>query len=107
MPSPAFAVVLVTCPDRTVGEKIGRALVDERLAACVNLVPGVTSIYRWQGRIERGREVLLLIKTRRRAFARLAARVTELHPYDTPEILALSVTAGASRYLTWLSQSTA
>jgi periplasmic divalent cation tolerance protein len=107
MPPPAFAVVLVTCPNRSLGERIGRALVEERLAACVNVIPGLTSLYRWEGKVQRGREVLLLIKTRRRLFPRLAARLTSLHPYSTPEILALPVAAGASRYLTWLAESTA
>ena len=107
MTKPAFVAILVTCPNRAVGESIGRALVEERLAACANLVPGLTSIYRWQGRIHRDREVLLVIKARHRQFRRLAARVAILHPYDTPQIVALPIVAVAERYLAWLADSTA
>ncbi len=107
MPQSAYVVILVTCPTRAVGERIGRTLVGDRLAACVNVLPGLISVYRWQGKVQRDREVLLLIKTRRRLFRRLAARVADLHPYDTPEILALAVVDGSSRYLTWLADSTA
>jgi periplasmic divalent cation tolerance protein len=107
MPQPIFVTILVTCPNRAVGESIGRTLVEERLAACANLIPGLTSIYRWQGRVHRDREVLLVIKARRRQFRRLAARVASLHPYDTPQIVALPIVAGAKRYLAWLAESTA
>ncbi len=106
MPAPAYVVVLVTCPSRAVGEKIGRSLVQERLAACVNVVPGLTSIYRWKGKIHRDREVLLLIKSRSRLVDELAARVVGLHPYSTPEVIALPVASGASGYLAWLAEST-
>jgi periplasmic divalent cation tolerance protein len=106
MTQPMFVAVLVTCPNRAVGESIGRILVEERLAACANLIPGLTSIYRWQGRVHRDREVLLVIKARRRQFRRLADRVASLHPYDTPQIVALPIVAGAERYLAWLAEST-
>ena len=98
--------VLVTCPNRKVGEKIGRALVEDRLAACVNVVPGLTSIYRWHEKLCQDREVLLIVKTRRTKFAQLARRVTSLHPYSVPEILAVSVARGDSAYLALVREST-
>jgi len=99
-------VVLVTCPRQTVGEKLARALVQERLAACVNVIPGVTSIYRWEGRICRDAEVLLVIKTRRLRLAALIRRVKALHPYSVPEIIALPLVGGSASYLSWVCDST-
>jgi periplasmic divalent cation tolerance protein len=77
--------------------------VERQVAACVNLLPGVESIYRWEGKVERAGEVLGIIKTTR--YAELEAAIRELHPYEVPEILALEVTAGFNRYLRWLDQS--
>lgn len=99
-------VVLVTCPNREVGEKIARSLVEERLAACVNVVPGVTSIHRWEGKICRNPEVLLVIKTRRPRLPTLVRRVTALHPYSVPEIIALPIAGGLASYLSWVRGST-
>ena len=99
-------VVLVTCPNRRAAERIGRTLVDERLAACANILPGLTSIYRWQGEICRDRELLLLLKTRRTRFAALARRVREMHPYSVPEILGLPVSFGSPPYVAWVAEST-
>jgi periplasmic divalent cation tolerance protein len=98
-------VVLVTAPSADAAIAIGRALVDERLAACVNVVPGLTSIYRWQGRREETSECLLMIKTDAARYAALERRVLELHPYSVPEVLALPVDAGASAYMEWLRES--
>lgn len=98
------AVVLVTVPDAETAERVGRTLVEERLAACVNVVPGVTSLYRWDGALRQTAEVLLIVKTTVRAFPRLRERVLEIHPYDVPEILDLPVRAGESRYLDWVRQ---
>ncbi len=95
-------VVFCTCEDQRQGMHIGEALVSERLAACVNLLPAVQSIYRWQGNIERAEEVLLLIKTTRDRFPALRDRIQELHTYDTPEIIALPISDGSEKYLTWL-----
>ena len=103
--SPATVVILVTCPNREIAERIGHTLVEERLAACVSLVPGLLSIYRWEGKVCRDAEILLLIKTRRHRFAALARRVAALHPYSVPEILALPVRAGSRRYLEWVGES--
>jgi periplasmic divalent cation tolerance protein len=108
-PSPrtaGFCVVLVTCPSRVVGETVGRALVDERLAACVNVVPGVRSIYRWEGKVRRDPEVLLVIKTRRTHLPALQRKVKSLHPYTVPEIIALPIAAGSAPYLAWVQHST-
>lgn len=99
-------VVLVTVPDARVARKLSDALVGERLAACVTALPGAKSTYRWKGKVERATEVVLMIKTRSVLAKRLERRVRELHPYDVPEILALPVAAGESRYLRWISEST-
>jgi len=99
-------VVLVTCPSAEVGEKIARALVEERLAACVNLIPQIASVYRWEGKVVLDGETLLVIKTRRTRFSSLATRITALHPYSVPEIIALPLETGARPYLAWLAEST-
>lgn len=100
-------VVLVTAPSPDVGAALGRALVDERLAACVNVIPGLTSIYRWQGQREEASECLLVIKTDETRYAELERRVLELHPYEIPEVLALPVERGAPAYVEWLRDSVA
>ena len=99
-------VVLITAPSSEEGEAIARALVEEKLAACVNVIPSVTSLYRWRGELQREGEVLLVVKSRRGLFDRLAARVRELHSYQVPEIIALPVIVGDEDYLRWLSETT-
>ena len=94
---------LSTCPDADSARRIADALVDARLAACVSVVPGVLSTYRWQGAIERGEEVLLLIKTTHDALPALQARLPELHPYELPELLAVEA-AGSPAYLQWIAR---
>jgi periplasmic divalent cation tolerance protein len=101
-----FCVCLVTTPSEEAAAKIARALVEESLAACVNIVPAVRSIYRWQGKIEDDAEALMVIKTRRARFPALEARVRELHSYTTPEIIALPLDAGSEPYLSWLATET-
>ena len=96
-------VVLCTFPDLEQARQIGAALVERQVAACVNLLPGVESIYRWQGKVERAGEVLAIIKTTR--YPELEAALKELHPYDVPEILALPVAAGFEEYLRWMERS--
>jgi periplasmic divalent cation tolerance protein len=96
-------VALATAPDADTAARIARALVEERLAACVNLVPGVRSIYRWQDRVEEDAEVLLVIKTHAARVDALAARLRALHPYELPELVALPVAAGLAPYLDWVS----
>ena len=103
---PDTLLILCTCPDAESAGHIARVLVEERLAACVNRVPGLTSVYRWQGEIHEDNEVLLLIKTRRELFELLRARIIELHPYDVPEVIALEIAAGHAPYLEWLRTET-
>jgi len=95
-------VVLVTAGSRKTADTIARALVAERLAACVNVLPRIRSLYRWQGRVVDDTEWLLVIKSRRSRFDALAARVHSLHTYETPEVVALEVVAGSAPYLRWL-----
>jgi len=97
-------VMLCTAPDTAVGEKLGRGLVEARLAACVSIVPGLTSIYRWKGEIQVDREVQLLIKTRADARERVRAWLRANHPYEVPEILELAVAGGSEPYLAWLRE---
>jgi periplasmic divalent cation tolerance protein len=96
-------VALSTAPDAETAARIARVLVEERLAACVNLVPGVRSLYRWKGRVEDAGEVLLLIKTRAERLDALAARLRALHPYELPELVALPATGGLGAYLDWVA----
>ena len=99
-------IVLVTAPDADVGQRLARALVEERLAACVNVVPGVRSVYRFEGEIHEDREVLLLVKTRSAQAAPLEARVRELHPYDLPEVVRMPLSGGSQPYLEWVREGT-
>ncbi len=99
-------VVLITAPSEEVAHRIARTLVEERLAACVNLVPGLTSVYRWQGEVVEDKEVLLIVKTTTFAFPRLKERVLALHPYTVPEIVALPIAEGHVAYLAWLRENT-
>jgi periplasmic divalent cation tolerance protein len=98
----AEVVVLVTIGSREDGERLAEALVGERLAACVNLVAPIRSIYRWQGEVCRDDEVLLLVKSTRERYPDLERRIRELHPYDVPEVIALPIAAGSDPYLSWL-----
>jgi len=94
-------VVLSTCAAEADAERLARALVEGRLAACVNVVPGVRSFYHWKGEIDSGVEFLLIIKTSRDLFPALRDELEKLHPYEVPELLALPVVAGAENYLSW------
>jgi len=98
-------VVLSTVGTAADAERIGRALVEARLAACVNVLPAVTSIYRWKGKVETEEERLLVIKTRADRFEALREALVGLHPYEVPEVLALPVTSGHQPYLDWLDQN--
>ena len=95
-------VVFVTAPDVEVAERLARGLVEERLAACVNLIPGIRSFYRWEGAVHDDAEVLLVVKTRTDRLEALASRLQELHPYELPEILGLPVIGGSQAYLDWI-----
>jgi periplasmic divalent cation tolerance protein len=99
----AIAVVLVTAPDADVAERIVRTLVDEELAACGNIVPGVVSVYRWGGAVQREDEVLIVLKTTRARAPDIVARVPALHPYDVPEVLVVPVSDGFAPYMRWVA----
>ena len=110
-PSPhhiAMSAVVIhcSCPDAGIAARIAHTLVDERLAACVQSIPAITSTYRWQDDVHVDAEALLLIKTTRARVDALKRRVAELHPYDTPELLVLEVVEGAPDYLAWLDAAT-
>jgi periplasmic divalent cation tolerance protein len=101
-PTPQARIVLTTAASPEEAGRLGRTLVEERLAACVTLIPGVESIYRWEGQIETSSETLLLLKTGPEQLEALETRLHELHSYQTPEFLVLPVESGSSGYLGWL-----
>jgi len=104
-PEAMYLTVLCTVPDATTGQKIARTVVHEGLAACVNLLPGITSVYRWQGEVQENTELLLLLKTRQERYPALEARIRELHPYQVPEIIAHKIEVGFKNYLDWIRGS--
>jgi periplasmic divalent cation tolerance protein len=99
-------LVLTNLPDRATAERVAASLVTEGLAACVNMLAECTSIYRWQGKIERASEIPLLIKTTRAAYPRLESALRKLHPYELPEIIAFPISAGLPEYLNWVETET-
>lgn len=99
-------VVLVTTPDMPVAERITRTLVEERLAACGNIVPRIVSIYRWDDAVQQDDEVLVILKTAGERVAALRERVLALHPYDVPEVVVLPILGGHAAYLEWVTRST-
>ena len=101
----AARVVFVTGPDRETVSGLGRAVVRERLAACVNVLGPVASVYRWEGEVAEATEAMAVIKTTADRLDRLRERILELHPYDTPEFVALPVTGGSEAYLQWIGES--
>ena len=104
--SAEYVVVLTTLPVDADGEAFGRALVEERLAACVNLLAPMESVYRWEGRVERETERQIIIKTSRERLTSLWDRVRELHPYEVPEFLVLPIADGNEAYLRWVGEAT-
>jgi periplasmic divalent cation tolerance protein len=100
-------LVITNTPDRATAERIADALVTNGDAACINILSGCTSVYRWEGKLEHASEVPLLIKTTREAYPRLESALRQLHPYELPEIIALPVSAGLPGYLDWVAQETA
>lgn len=101
-----FLSLYIIAPSRDVAEKIARALVEERLAPCVNIIPGARSIYRWKGKVEAASEVVMIAKSRADLFDRLEKRVKELHPYDCPCIVAWPIEKGHQPYLDWIAEET-
>ena len=104
--TPEYAIVLTTLPLDADGRALGRTLVDERLAACVNLLPPMESVYRWEGEIEVETERQVIIKTSKDRIADLWERLRELHPYETPEFVVLTISDGSDAYLRWVGEST-
>ncbi|MDQ6622985.1 MAG: divalent-cation tolerance protein CutA [Verrucomicrobiota bacterium] len=100
-------LALSTFPDAPTAERIARTLVNEKLAACANMTAPVRSIYRWQGNVEEAAEILVFFKTTAAVWEKFAARLRELHPYETPEIIALPITRGLPEYLRWVGESCA
>lgn len=108
MPNPVpnhYLVALCTCPDQATAEKLADLLVAEQLAACVNILPGIQSVYQWQGKIEHDPELLLVIKTRRDGFASLEQAIRQHHPYELPEVIAVTIEDASAAYLAWIDQS--
>ncbi len=103
--SSPYRVVFCTCPDPESAEALARRLVEAGQAACVNIVPGLRSIYRWQGRLESETEQLLIIKTRAEAYPKLEKTIRDHHPYQVPEVLSVPVDAGLAAYFAWLDSA--
>lgn len=103
MDTAAVVLVYATAPDAATAERIGRVLVEEGLAACANILPGMRAVYRWQGAVESADEAVLLLKTRADAAGTVQRRLAELHPYEVPCALVLPVTDGLPAYLAWLA----
>ena len=104
--SAEYVIVLTTLPADAESGTFGRTLVEERLAACVNLLPPMESVYRWEGQVERDTERQVIIKTARDRVAALWDRIRELHPYETPEFVVLTISDGSEAYLKWIGEST-
>ena len=99
-------VIFVTAKDEAQAKKIAEKLVADKLVACANIIPGIQSIFRWQGKVDRAKEVLLVLKSRRRHFPLIVQTVKALHTYDVPEVIALPIVEGNKDYLNWLTEST-
>ncbi|MDT4288102.1 divalent-cation tolerance protein CutA [Methylomonas sp. MO1] len=97
-----YQLILCTCPDAEVADKLSRELISQKLAACVNILPGVRSVYEWQGEIETAQEHLLLIKSHQDRYAAIEATLKSLHPYQLPEIIAVAIESGSLDYLKWI-----
>ena len=104
--SASHSAVFITSPDHELARKIGRTLVEERLAACAHVLPMATSIYRWDGKTHEDGEVTLIAKTRTERVAAIVERVNDLHPYDVPQVIALPITMSSAPYLAWLDENT-
>ncbi len=101
-----YLVVFITCPDAKDGKKIADILLKERLAACVNILPNLTSLFWWSGKIHESDEVLLMVKTKKRVLRKLIKRVKQVHQYENPEIIALPIIGGSKEYTKWIEDET-
>ena len=106
-PASKFALTLVTAPDLKTARRLAKAALEARLIACANLIPKIESHYRWQGKLERSGEVLMILKTSNRCLAALEKLIVAQHPYDTPEFVVVTLNRGNQRYLDWLEKSVA
>ena len=97
-----YHLIYCTCPDQETAERIARQLISDKLAACVNILPGVSSIYEWQGQIETAQEHLLLVKSQESRYAAIEMAIKALHPYQLPEIIAVALERGSAEYLKWI-----
>jgi len=100
-----FQIILCTCPDIECAKSIAQHLVKEKHAACVNIIPNVISVYRWQDKVESDNEIQLIIKTQADKFTDVANEIKRLHRYDTPEIIAMNIQQGDDNYLNWITES--
>ncbi|MDX1529053.1 MAG: divalent-cation tolerance protein CutA [Gammaproteobacteria bacterium] len=100
-----YRIVLCTCPDMGTAQELAKRLVASRLAACVNIMPGLTSVYEWKGAVESDSELLLLAKTSEERYPALEKALREAHPYELPEIICVPIVAGLAGYLQWISDS--
>jgi periplasmic divalent cation tolerance protein len=107
MTSEQIYLAYCTCPSEESALSIAETLVREDLAACVNILPGVSSVYRWKGQVETATEVLMMIKSSESRVAAIIDRITELHPYEVPEVICNAITAGQKSYLDWVRECTA
>lgn len=101
-----FLMVICNCPDHQVAEQMAATLVDEKLAACINIMPEMKSVYRWQGQVESDLEVQVQIKTTAALYDKLQQRISALHPYEVPEIIALPILRGSPSYMQWITENT-
>ena len=99
-------IVLNTCPDKETAQRIAIQLIERQLAACVNIIPAIESVYRWQGKIESDTECLLIIKSQTSCYTELEEAIKSLHPYELPEVLAVPIEAGLPAYLDWINNNT-
>lgn len=106
MPKDNYIIVFNTCDSAKIANLIAEKLVSNKLAACVNIIKGIESVYQWQGKIEHENEILLIIKTRQSLFSRIEQTIQELHNYELPEIIAVPIEAGESNYLDWIQSAT-
>jgi periplasmic divalent cation tolerance protein len=97
-----YQLILCTCPNQNSAEIIAKHLVSQHLAACVNIMPGLTSVYQWQGEIETAQEHLLIIKSQQQQFAVIEKAIKTIHPYQLPEIIAVAIEQGSAEYLKWI-----
>jgi periplasmic divalent cation tolerance protein len=101
-----YIIVFCTVPDQAAADAITEKVIAEKLTPCVNIIPGLVSVYRWKGKINRDSELLLVMKTKRELFEKLSSAIKEIHPYEVPEIIAVPLSAGFPPYLSWIDENT-